>query len=290
VIVMVQAASSVCLERRSAGVLPDVRLRPARCRGWAVTSAIRRPSGVAWGPTAVLAAGVGADAGAGQAEHGGEADQVGVDAGQRCGAGGEGSDHVVYQQECPGFLAGQFRGLAAQGAAGPRALLAARAAAGGGRGEPGQVPAVGPVAGEDRSRAPGPGCSGVPVRQSSRQQILEHPESARLQYALTERAAALGCARSQIVVIDDDLGVSAATADAMAGFARLVTEVTMGRVGIVLGIEMSRLARTGRDWHQLLELCSLSGVLLADPDGVYDPGFYNDRLLPERDDERRSCT
>jgi DNA invertase Pin-like site-specific DNA recombinase len=63
------------------------------------------------------------------------------------------------------------------------------------------------------------------------------------------------------------------------GFARLVTEVTMGRAGIVLGVEMSRLARTGRDWHQLLELCSLSGVLLADPDGVYDPGGYNDRLL-----------
>src|SRR5437868_13578311 len=60
---------------------------------------------------------------------------------------------------------------------------------------------------------------------------------------------------------------------------KLVTEVTMGRAGIVLGIEMSRLARTGRDWHQLLELCSLSGVLLADPDGVYDPGVYNDRLV-----------
>jgi len=119
----------------------------------------------------------------------------------------------------------------------------------------------------------------VYVRQSSRQQVLEHSESTRLQYALAERAAALGWARSRIVVIDDDLGVSAATADARVGFARLVTEVTMGRVGIVLGIEMSRLARTGRDWHQLLELCSLSGVLLADPDGVYDPGFYNDRLL-----------
>ena len=119
----------------------------------------------------------------------------------------------------------------------------------------------------------------VYVRQSSRQQVVEHSESTRLQYALAERAAALGWARSRIVVIDDDLGVSAATAGARAGFARLVTEVTMGRVGIVLGIEMSRLARTGRDWHQLLELCSLAGVLLADPDGVYDPGFYNDRLL-----------
>jgi DNA invertase Pin-like site-specific DNA recombinase len=119
----------------------------------------------------------------------------------------------------------------------------------------------------------------VYVRQSSRQQVLEHSESTRLQYGLAERAVALGWARSQVLVIDDDLGVSAATADSRKGFARLVTEVTMGRVGVVLGIEMSRLARTGRDWHQLLELCSLSGVLLADPDGVYDPGFYNDRLL-----------
>ena len=119
----------------------------------------------------------------------------------------------------------------------------------------------------------------VYVRQSSRQQVLEHSESTRLQYALAERAVALGWARSQVLVIDDDLGVSAATADSRKGFARLVTEVTMGRAGVVIGIEMSRLARTGRDWHQLLELCSLSGVLLADPDGVYDPGVYNDRLL-----------
>ena len=95
--------------------------------------------------------------------------------------------------------------------------------------------------------APGPGGGGL--RQSSRQQVLEHSESTPLQYALAERAAALGWARSRIVVIDDDLGVSAATADARAGFARLVTEVTMGRVGIVLGIEMSRLARTGLDWQ-----------------------------------------
>jgi hypothetical protein len=92
----------------------------------------------------------------------------------------------------------------------------------------------------------------VYVRQSSRQQVLEHTESTRLQYALAGRAVALGWARSQVVVIDADLGVSAATADSRKGFARLVTEVTMGRVGVVLGIEMSRLARTGRDWHRLL--------------------------------------
>ena len=119
----------------------------------------------------------------------------------------------------------------------------------------------------------------VYVRQSARGQVLEHTESTRLQYGLAERAVALGWARSQVIVIDDDLGVSAAVPDSRKGFARLVTEVTMGRAGIVLGIEMSRLARTGKDWHQLLELCSLSGALLADPDAVYDPGYYNDRLL-----------
>ncbi len=119
----------------------------------------------------------------------------------------------------------------------------------------------------------------VYVRQSTRGQVLEHTESTRLQYALVERAVALGWARSQVIVIDDDLGVSAAVPDSREGFARLVTEVTMGRAGIVLGIEMSRLARTGKDWQQLLELCPLSGALLADPDAVYDPGYYNDRLL-----------
>lgn len=119
----------------------------------------------------------------------------------------------------------------------------------------------------------------VYVRQSSRQQVLEHTESTRLQYGLVERAVALGWPRSRVTVIDDDLGVSAAVADARVGFQKLVTEVTMGRVGLVVGFEMSRLARTGRDWHQLLELCTLSDTLLADPDGVYDPSYYNDRLL-----------
>ncbi|HEY5399215.1 MAG TPA: recombinase family protein [Trebonia sp.] len=100
------------------------------------------------------------------------------------------------------------------------------------------------------------------VRRSTRHQVLEHTESTRLQYGPGERAVALGWARSQVTVIDDDLGVSAA-ADSRKGFARLVTEVTMGRAGVVPGIEMSRLARSGRDWHQLLELCSLSGAHLG---------------------------
>src|SRR6266704_4348601 len=119
----------------------------------------------------------------------------------------------------------------------------------------------------------------VYVRQSSRQQVADHGESTRLQYGLTERAAALGWPASRVMVIDEDLGRSAANAAERPGFARLVAELTMGHVGLVLGLEMSRLARAGRDWHQLIELCSLAGALLADADGVYDPNWYNDRLL-----------
>ncbi len=119
----------------------------------------------------------------------------------------------------------------------------------------------------------------VYVRQSSRQQVLDHGESARLQYGLADRAVALGWSASRVMVIDEDLGRSAANAAERPGFARLVAEITMGHVGLVLGLEMSRLARAGRDWHQLVELCSLAGALLADADGVYDPNWYNDRLL-----------
>jgi DNA invertase Pin-like site-specific DNA recombinase len=82
-----------------------------------------------------------------------------------------------------------------------------------------------------------------------------------------------------VLVIDEDLGHSASGIDARPGFARLVAEVGLDHVGIVLGIEMSRLARSGREWHQLLELCALSGTLLGDQDGVYDPAGHNDRLL-----------
>ncbi|MGW5250705.1 recombinase family protein [Streptomyces sp. NPDC004129] len=123
------------------------------------------------------------------------------------------------------------------------------------------------------------GLAVVYVRQSSKQQVLDHGESTRLQYGLVERAVALGWARSRVLVIDEDLGRSAAGAQDRPGFQRLVTEITMGHVGLVLGIEMSRLARAGRDWHQLIELCSLARTLLADTDGVYDPNEYNDRLL-----------
>ena len=119
----------------------------------------------------------------------------------------------------------------------------------------------------------------VYVRQSTAQQVHDHQESTRLQYGLAERAAALGWAPSRVLVIDEDLGHSASGADARPGFQRLVSEVGLDHVGIVLGIEMSRLARSGREWHQLLELCALSGTLLGDPDGIYDPADHNDRLL-----------
>ena len=119
----------------------------------------------------------------------------------------------------------------------------------------------------------------VYVRQSTAAQVQVHTESTRLQYGLAERAAALGWAASRVLIIDDDLGHSASGADARPGFQRLVSEVGLDHAGIVLGIEMSRLARSGREWHQLLELCALSGTLLGDLDGVYDPADHNDRLL-----------
>ena len=119
----------------------------------------------------------------------------------------------------------------------------------------------------------------VYVRQSTAAQVQDHAESTRLQYGLAERAVVLGWAPSRVLVIDEDLGHSASGADARPGFARLVAEVGLDHVGIVLGIEMSRLARSGREWHQLLELCALSGALLGDLDGVYDPAEHNDRLL-----------
>ncbi len=119
----------------------------------------------------------------------------------------------------------------------------------------------------------------VYVRQSTPQQVVEHRESTRLQYGLVDRAVALGWAAGRVLVIDDDLGRSAASAEARPGFQRLVSEVSRDQVGIVLGVEMSRLARSGKDWHQLLELCALFGTLLGDADGVYDPAEYNDRLL-----------
>ena len=117
------------------------------------------------------------------------------------------------------------------------------------------------------------------VRQSTLRQVFENTESTKRQYALSDRAVALGWPRNRIHTIDDDLGVSGAHAQNRDGFQHLVSEVALGHAGIVLGLEVSRLARNNADWQRLLELCALSGTLISDEDGVYDPAHFNDRLL-----------
>ena len=119
----------------------------------------------------------------------------------------------------------------------------------------------------------------VYVRQSSMQQVQVHQESTRIQYGLVHRAEALGWPPSQILVIDDDLGKSGATAEGREGFQRLVAEVSLDHVGLILGVDISRLARSSKDWHQLLEICAIFKTLISDLDGVYDPSQYNDQLL-----------
>jgi DNA invertase Pin-like site-specific DNA recombinase len=118
----------------------------------------------------------------------------------------------------------------------------------------------------------------VYVRQSTLRQVLENTESTKRQYALRERAIALGWPSDRVVVIDSDLGRSGADSD-REGFARLVAAVGLGEVGVVLGLEVSRLARSSTDWHRLLEICALTDTLICDEDGLYDPGHFNDRLL-----------
>jgi DNA invertase Pin-like site-specific DNA recombinase len=119
----------------------------------------------------------------------------------------------------------------------------------------------------------------VYVRQSSPQQVLDHKESTARQYALVDLAVALGWAADRIEVIDEDQGRTASTALGRHGFHRLLAEVGLDHVGIILGIELSRLARSNKDWAQLVELCGIFRTLLADHDGLYDPTAYNDRLL-----------
>jgi DNA invertase Pin-like site-specific DNA recombinase len=119
----------------------------------------------------------------------------------------------------------------------------------------------------------------VYVRQSTPQQVVEHQESTARQYGLVDRAVALGWPPSRIVVIDDDLGKSGQTVEGRPGFQRLLAEVALDHVGIIFGLEMSRLARSCKDWHQLLELCRRFHTLLADSDAVSDPTDYHDRLL-----------
>ncbi len=117
------------------------------------------------------------------------------------------------------------------------------------------------------------------VRQSTLRQVLNNTESTQRQYGLRQRAVALGWAPDQVVVIDCDQGQSGASAADREGFQHLVAEVGMGRAGIVLGLEVSRLARNNADWHRLLEICALAGTLICDEDGLYDPADFNDRLL-----------
>src|SRR5881409_3316416 len=117
------------------------------------------------------------------------------------------------------------------------------------------------------------------IRQSSMRQVVENVESTKRQYALRARATALGWPDDRVVVIDSDQGESGASAAWREGFRRLVTEVGMGRAGIVMGLEVSRLARNNADWHRLLEICALADTLICDEDGLYDPGDFNDRLL-----------
>jgi DNA invertase Pin-like site-specific DNA recombinase len=119
----------------------------------------------------------------------------------------------------------------------------------------------------------------VYVRQSSARQVRENVESTQLQYDLVNRARAYGWSDQQIETIDDDLGISGQSLVGREGFQRLLAEISLGHVGIVLGIEMSRLARNCRDWHQLLELCAVFDSLLGDVDGIYNPREHNDRLL-----------
>lgn len=117
------------------------------------------------------------------------------------------------------------------------------------------------------------------VRQSTMRQVIENGESTARQYALRQRAIAFGWPAEQIVVIDTDLGQSGASATDREGFKTLVSEVGMGHAGIVMGLEVSRLARNSSDWHRLLEICALSETLILDEDGLYDPAHFNDRLL-----------
>jgi DNA invertase Pin-like site-specific DNA recombinase len=119
----------------------------------------------------------------------------------------------------------------------------------------------------------------VYVRQSTLAQVERNVESTARQYALRERAVELGWPAESIVVVDEDLGRSGASSDGRFGFKELVAEVGLGHVGLILALETSRLARSSADWHQLLDLCALTGTLIADADGVYSPGEFNDRLL-----------
>ena len=119
----------------------------------------------------------------------------------------------------------------------------------------------------------------VYVRQSTTTQVVHHRESTARQYALCDKAQQLGWTKEQVTVIDEDLGLSGAGHHHRAGFARLTAEVALGHVGLVLGLEVSRLARNNADWYRLLDLCSMTNTLIGDDDGIYHPAQFNDRLV-----------
>ena len=119
----------------------------------------------------------------------------------------------------------------------------------------------------------------VYIRQSSPAQVKHNRESTRRQYQLAERAEELGWEPARIRVLDQDLGRSGASTAGRDGFDRLVSEIALGRVGLVLGLEVTRLARNNADWYRLLDLCGLTDTLIGDSDGLYHPALYNDRLL-----------
>ncbi len=119
----------------------------------------------------------------------------------------------------------------------------------------------------------------VYVRQSTTAQVQYNRESTERQYRLAERAVELGWKREQIKIIDEDLGVSGSGLAERSGFTHMTAEVALGHVGIVLGLEVSRLARNNADWYRLLDLCGTTDTLIGDADGIYHPGLFNDRLV-----------
>src|ERR1019366_2766995 len=119
----------------------------------------------------------------------------------------------------------------------------------------------------------------VYVRQSSPGQLERNTESTARPYALSERAIELGWPAGSVVVVDEDTGRSGASTDGRLGFKELVADVGLGNVGLVLALEVSRLARCSADWHQLIDLCAMTGTLIGDSDGIYSPADFNDRLL-----------
>ena len=117
------------------------------------------------------------------------------------------------------------------------------------------------------------------IRQSSPAQVEFNRESTARQYALVEKANELGWAKEQVIVIDEDLGVSGSGFAERSGFARMTADVALGHVGIVFGLEVSRMARNNADWYRLFDLCSITDTLVGDSDGIYHPALFNDRLV-----------